>query len=56
MGLAWGTAGLSLTAIGALGDAIGLERTLTWVLLLSVLALAAVFALPAAPRARPAPS
>jgi FSR family fosmidomycin resistance protein-like MFS transporter len=49
MGLAWGTAGLSLTAIGALGDVIGLERTLTWVLGLSVVALAAVAALPATP-------
>jgi FSR family fosmidomycin resistance protein-like MFS transporter len=55
MGLAWGTAGLSLTAIGALGDAIGLERTLMWVLLLSVAALAGVFALPPTPRARTAP-
>jgi FSR family fosmidomycin resistance protein-like MFS transporter len=55
MGLAWGTAGLSLTAIGALADAIGLERTLTWILLLSVAALGAVFALPGAPRPRPAP-
>ncbi len=47
MGLAWGTAGLSLTAVGALGDAVGLERALTWVLLLAVVALAAVFFLPA---------
>jgi len=52
MGLAWGTAGLSLTAVGALGDAIGLERTLLWVLVLSVVALVAVLFLPAAPRPR----
>lgn len=55
MGLAWGTAGLSLTAVGALGDVIGLERTLTWVLLLSVVALGAVFFLPATPRSRSTP-
>lgn len=56
MGLAWGTAGLSLTAVGALGDAIGLERTLIWTLLLSVVALVAVLCLPAElrPRARTA--
>jgi len=56
MGLAWGTAGLSLTAVGALGDVIGLERTLTWTLVLSVVALGAVFLLPAMsrPHERPA--
>ncbi|HXF81938.1 MAG TPA: MFS transporter [bacterium] len=54
MGLAWGTAGLSLTAVGALADAIGLERTLIWILGLCLVALAAVAALPAAPRPRAA--
>ena len=55
MGLAWGTAGLSLTGVGALADVIGLEQTLTWVLLLSVVALGAVFFLPATPRSRSTP-
>jgi FSR family fosmidomycin resistance protein-like MFS transporter len=56
MGLAWGTAGLSLTAVGALGDVVGLERTLIWTLLLSVVALVAVLGLPdeLRPRARTA--
>jgi len=44
--LAWGTAGLSLTGIGALADAIGLERALRLLLLLAVPALAAAQALP----------
>src|SRR5438132_1522692 len=48
MGLAWGTAGLSLTGIGALADAIGLDKALRLVLLLAVPALAAVAALPKA--------
>jgi len=46
MGLAWGTAGLSLTGIGALADAVGLDNALRLVLLLAVPALAAVAALP----------
>lgn len=46
MGLAWGTAGLSLTGIGALADAVGLENALKLVLLLVVPALAAVAVLP----------
>lgn len=46
MGLAWGTAGLSLTGIGALADAIGLERALTWALALPLVALVAVAFLP----------
>lgn len=46
MGLAWGTAGLSLTGVGALGDAIGLERALTWVLGLTLGALVAALFLP----------
>ncbi len=50
MGLAWGTAGLSLTGVGALADAVGLDRTLAGIVLLVVPALAAVLALPRAPR------
>ena len=46
MGLAWGTAGLSLTGIGALADAVGLDNALRLVLLLAVPALAAVLFLP----------
>ncbi len=46
MGLAWGTAGISLTGIGALADAVGLSRALMLVLLLAVPALVAVMALP----------
>lgn len=56
MGLAWGTAGLSLTGVGALADVIGLEGALTWTLTLAVVALAAVARLPAraAPERAPA--
>lgn len=46
MGLAWGTAGLSLTGVGALADAVGLDNALMLVLLLAIPALAAVAALP----------
>lgn len=46
MGLAWGTAGLSLTAVGALADAIGLSSALMAVLGLAVIALAFVRFLP----------
>jgi len=46
MGLAWGAAGLSLTAVGALADAVGLATALTWVMGLAVLALAFVGFLP----------
>lgn len=46
MGLAWGTAGLSLTGVGALADAVGLERALTWVLALALVALVGVMFLP----------
>lgn len=46
MGLAWGTAGLSLTGVGALADAVGLDNALRLVLLLAVPALAGVVALP----------
>lgn len=48
MGLAWGTAGISLTGIGALADSVGLSNALMLVLLLAVPALAAVAALPRA--------
>lgn len=54
MGLAWGTAGLSLTGVGALADVFGLERTLIWVLGLAVVALVAVGFLPVTPPARTA--
>jgi FSR family fosmidomycin resistance protein-like MFS transporter len=46
MGLAWGTAGLSLTGVGALADAVGLDNALRLVLLLAVPALVGVVALP----------
>ena len=46
MGLAWGTAGLSLTGVGALADAIGLAHALTAVLGLAAVALAAVWVMP----------
>lgn len=46
MGLAWGGAGLSLTAVGALADVVGLSMALTAVLALGVPALAAVVLLP----------
>jgi len=49
MGLAWGTAGLSLTGVGALADAVGLDNALMLVLLLAVPALAAVALLPRTP-------
>ncbi|HLA25255.1 MAG TPA: MFS transporter, partial [bacterium] len=56
MGLAWGTAGLSLTGVGAVADVIGLEGALTWTLTLAIVALAAVARLPArtAPERAPA--
>jgi FSR family fosmidomycin resistance protein-like MFS transporter len=58
MGLAWGTAGLSLTGVGAVADVIGLEKALTWTLALAVVALAAVARLPAhtAPQRVPLPA
>lgn len=46
MGLAWGAAGLSLTAVGALADAVGLATALTWVMGLAVVALLFVAFLP----------
>jgi len=57
MGLAWGTAGLSLTGVGAVADVIGLEGALTWTLTLVIVALAAVARLPApaAPERAPGP-
>lgn len=45
-GMAWGTAGLSLTLIGAIADRIGLSATLMASIALTVPALAAVWALP----------
>ncbi len=50
MGLAWGIAGLMLTAVGAVADAIGLREALLWSLGLGVLALGAVALLPPAGR------
>lgn len=46
MGLAWGTAGLALTGVGALADAIGLAHALTILLALAGVALAAGFIIP----------
>lgn len=46
MGLAWAVAGISLTAVGALADAVGLSTALTAVLTLGVVALVLVFVLP----------
>lgn len=46
MGLAWGVAGLSLTAVGALADAVGLSKALAWILSLTLLALIGVAFLP----------
>ncbi len=48
MGLAWGTAGLALTGVGALADAVGLPNALALLLLLFVPALGAVRMLPKA--------
>jgi FSR family fosmidomycin resistance protein-like MFS transporter len=45
MGVAWGTAGLTLTGVGALADRVGLGNALMLVLLLFVPALAAARAL-----------
>ncbi len=45
-GMAWGTAGLSLTLVGAIADRIGLRDTLTAMLGLSLVAVACVWALP----------
>jgi FSR family fosmidomycin resistance protein-like MFS transporter len=47
-GMAWGTAALSLTLIGAVADRIGLSATLMSSIALAVPALAAVWALPRA--------
>lgn len=46
MGLAWGTAGLALTGVGALADAFGLQTAMTYMLGLAVPALALVAVLP----------
>jgi FSR family fosmidomycin resistance protein-like MFS transporter len=54
-GLSWGTAGISLTAVGAVADRIGLSATLMSTTVLALPALAAVWALPASSEAPPAP-
>lgn len=46
MGLAWGTAGLALTGVGALADAVSLQTAMTYVLGLALPALALVSVLP----------
>lgn len=46
MGLAWGIGGLSLTAVGAAADAVGLETTLQVVLVIFVVGLLPVAAIP----------
>jgi FSR family fosmidomycin resistance protein-like MFS transporter len=46
MGVAWGTAGLVLTGVGALADAVGLANALMLVVLLLLPALGATWALP----------
>lgn len=46
MGLAWGVAGLSLTAVGALADTIGLPEALSTILALAAVALVTVAVLP----------
>ncbi len=52
-GMAWGTAGLSMTLIGAIADKIGLVQTLSASVGLFLIALVAIWALPAQPpRAR----
>lgn len=45
-GMAWGTAGMSLTLVGAIADRIGLSATLMATLGLSLLALLSIWALP----------
>ena len=50
MGAAWGVAGLMLTAVGAVADAIGLGRTLLLSLSLAAVALVAIALLPTPPR------
>lgn len=48
-GMAWGTAGLSMTLIGAIADKIGLTHTLAATVGLFLIALVAIWALPAQP-------
>jgi FSR family fosmidomycin resistance protein-like MFS transporter len=45
-GLSWGTAGLSLTLVGAIAERIGLSATLLATLSLSLVSLLAIWALP----------
>jgi FSR family fosmidomycin resistance protein-like MFS transporter len=47
MGLAWGTAGLTLTGTGALADSIGLTQALTGILILAAIPPILVRYLPA---------
>lgn len=53
-GMAWGTAGISLTLVGAVADRIGLSATLMATIALTLPALAAVAALPHRPGAEAA--
>jgi FSR family fosmidomycin resistance protein-like MFS transporter len=46
MGLAWGIAGLALTGVGALADAVGLQTAMGYVLGLAIPALAVALVLP----------
>lgn len=48
-GMAWGTAGLSMTLVGAIADKIGLAQTLSASVSLFLIALVAIWALPAQP-------
>lgn len=50
MGLAWGSAGLALTAVGAVADALGLQTALTYVLGLAAAAMALAAVLPESAR------
>ncbi len=53
-GMAWGSAGVSLTLVGAVADRIGLTNTLTAMLSLSLIGLACVALLPRQALPRPA--
>jgi predicted MFS family arabinose efflux permease len=52
-GMAWGTAGLSLTLVGAAADRIGLSATLMATVAMTLPALAAIAALPRRPEPTP---
>ncbi len=49
-GMSWGTAGLSMTALGAIADKVGLAQTLSASVGLFAIALPAIWALPASPK------